>query len=272
MLRVFVFLLIFLLAEDTNGVLKSNMRHVNAIEMTFGKENAVLSWIDDDFNASSHPIIKSLCDSLHIKCDFALVPDVDGEVYYFRDSVIYFVRKYEHDGFHFEMHPPHKGWYKSKSAGDYKGIDWVRNSMKKTKLVFDQYGINHSNAIVYPGNSGLNVEVRALASTLFDYGISSSGMSNLKGQSKFFLSRIFIDLSEHNTKSYYKKIIKKAVESGGWVILGTHGNEYISDLRTLDETTKSLPNLKEIINYACSLCPMKCVNEVFEERNYIFKD
>lgn len=228
-------------------------------------KHAAVSWVDDDFDPRSHGLIKKICDEINIKCDFALIPNTTQDnQYYFEDSVLVYINQYEKEGFHFEMHPPHKGWYKSNFAGYYKGTLWVEESMKKTIEVFDKYKINHSNVIIYPGGSGSNPEVINIASSLFEYGVKATGDINCDKCSKFTFCRMFLNISPQKTKSYYKKIIKEAIDNGCWIILGTHGHGYINDFNTLDETSMSLPNLKELIEFTNKLCPIKSIRENYK--------
>lgn len=220
--------------------------------------DAAISWVDDDFSPRSYKQIKQLCDELHIKCDFALVPATDSEnKYFFADSTKKYIHQYQQEGFCFEVHPPHKGWYKSKFAGIYKGKEWVEDSMKRTLEVFKRDGICHSGVLIYPGGSGTNPEVVEVASSFFSYGVMAGGGANVHGNNRMQFHRIFLNLSSKYPKSFFKLQIKEAVEQGCWVIIGTHGHDFVSDMETVDETTMSFANLREIIQYVNGLCPIK---------------
>lgn len=233
-----------------------------------------ISWVDDDFNLTSVPNIKSICDEVGCKCDFALVPTSTGgnnldysATYSISEEAVTLAKSYELEGFHIEMHPPHYGWYPSDSmGGEYSGRSWVENSLVKTIRSFNDNGILSSNCLVYPGSSGVNDEVIKMAANWIDYGINA-GSGNLYNNgicNKYSLSRKFIDLSSSNNKQYYKDLIDDAVSNNSWLILGTHGHQFSGD--TVDDTSNSLANLKEIIQYANDKCSITSVREEFNYR------
>lgn len=99
-----------------------------------------------------------------------------------------------------------------------------------------------------------------------DIGINagSSPYYNNEVCNRFSLNRLFINFNSHK-KSWYKSIIDEAVEKGAWLILGTHGYDF-NDSGIVDETTMSLANLKEVIEYANSKIVIKPIGEVYRLR------
>ena len=165
------------------------------------------------------------------------------------------------------MHPPHYGWYKSPTAGgEYSGRKWVENSLIKTIRVFKENNLLNSSCIVYPGQSGTTEEAVNMASCHVEFGVNAEGnnISNNGIVNKFSLNRLFILFSNH-TKSWYKNQIDKAVSSGAWLILGTHGHQF-DDSGTIDESTNSLANLQELIQYANEKCTISPISQVFKTR------
>lgn len=237
------------------------------------KNKPAIAWVDDDFREDAYPSIKELCDNVGIKCSFALIPKTDSNYdnYNFPSDVLSKVRELENEGFHFELHPPHAGWYSGGTAGGYKGVPWVEQSLVKTKRVFDENNILHSNILIYPGSSGTNQEVVDMAKSWIDYGITASGTyNNGITNSHWNLSRLFINLSSSRTKTYFKNLILEGVNSGSLIIIGTHSWQFFEDTTTIDETTNSIPNLKEIIEYANNLCNIKPLIQVLRDRNLMF--
>lgn len=234
-----------------------------------------ISWVDDDFKLTSVPNIKAICDEVGCKCDFALVPQSTGgmnldydAVYSISEDALSLAKSYELEGFHIEMHPPHFGWYASESmGGDYSGRKWVENSLVKTIRIFKEKGLLNSSCIIYPGVSGKNAEAIDMASCHVEFGVNAGSSSNYNNgvHNKFSLDRLFISFTSSHTKTWYKGIIDEAVEKGAWLILGTHGHEF-SDSDILDETTKSLANLKEVIQYANEKCAISPISQIFRKR------
>ena len=62
--------------------------------------NAILTWIDDDTNIDSIPIVKSLCDELNIKCTFGCVTSKLNEI----SGLLELLKSYQLDGFHITSH------------------------------------------------------------------------------------------------------------------------------------------------------------------------
>ena len=234
-----------------------------------------ISWVDDDFNLTSVPKIKNICDEVGCKCDFALVPESTGgtnldyeAIYNIQEESLSLAKSYELEGFHIEMHPPHYGWYPSTSmGGDYSGRKWVENSLVKTIRIFKEKGLLNSSCIIYPGSSGGNSKVIDIASCHVEFGVNTGAGSyyNEGVHNKFSLNRLFISFTSSHTKTWYKKIIDEAVSKGAWLILGTHGYQF-NDSGTIDETTLSLANLKEIIEYANEKCAISPISQVFRKR------
>lgn len=233
-----------------------------------------ISWVDDDFRLTSVPNIKAICDEISCKCDFGVIPtytEGSGDypidsVYSFTEEQLELIKQYELEGFHMQIHPVHKGWYESASAGTYQGRAWVEQSLVKCIRLFNQDNILNDSCIIYPGGSGTNNEVVGMVKNWLDMGINagSSQYYNDGVCNRFSLNRLFIDFTRHQ-KSWYKSIIDESIEKGAWLIFGTHGHSF-DDSGTVDETTMSLANLKEIIQYANNKCPIKPISQVYRER------
>lgn len=188
--------------------------------------------MDDDFNLSSVPNVKTICDEVGCKCDFALIPSSTGgnnlnydAVYDISEESLILAKSYELEGFHIEIHPPHYGWYTSASiGGEYAGRKWVENSLVKSIRIFKEKGLLNSSCIIYPGGSGGNTEAIDMASCHVEFGVNAGGSSNYNNgvHNKFSLNRLFISFTSTHTKTWYKGIIDEAVAKGAWLILGTH--------------------------------------------------
>ena len=235
---------------------------------------AAISWVDDDFFLSDVPKVKGICDEVGCKCDFGVVPSSQGGTgdyptdanYYFSEEQLSLMKQYELDGYHMQMHPIHKGWYVSENiSSTYQGRAWTEQSLVKTIRLFRENNILNDSCIVYPGDSNKYIDTLNMVKCWLEYGITSSGTYNDGVCDKYNLQRYFIAFSKSKTKSQIKATIDEAVEKGAWIILATHSYQY-DDSGTIDETTMSLANLKEVIEYANSKVNIQPISEVFKKR------
>ena len=234
---------------------------------------AAISWVDDDFNLTSVPKIKAICDEVGCKIDFGLVPTYTkgtgdyptDSVYSFTEEQLELIKQYELEGFHMQIHPVHRGWYESASAGTYQGRAWTEQSLVKTIRLFKENNILNDSCIIYPGSSPTFQDTVDMVKTWLEFGVMAGGKYNMGICNKYKLARYFVNISSSQTKTQIKTVIDEAVKNGAWLILGTHGHQF-NDSGTIDETTPSLANLQEIIDYANSKIPIKPIGEVFRKR------
>lgn len=234
---------------------------------------AAISWVDDDFNLTSVPKIKAICDEVGCKIDFGLVPTYTkgtgdyptDSVYSFTEEQLELIKQYELEGFHMQIHPVHRGWYESASAGTYQGRSWTEQSLVKTIRLFKENNILNDSCIIYPGSSPTFQDTVDMVKTWLEFGVMAGGKYNMGICNKYKLARYFVNISSSQTKTQIKTVIDEAVKNGAWLILGTHGHQF-NDSGTIDETTPSLANLQEIIDYANSKIPIKPIGEVFRKR------
>ena len=232
-----------------------------------------ISWVDDDFNLTSVPKIKNICDEVGCKCDFGLIPEYTqgtgdypiDSIYSFSEEQLELIKQYELEGFHMQIHPVHKGWYASANAGTYQGRAWTEQSLIKTIRVFKDNSLLNDSCIIYPGGSSNFSDTVEMVKTWLEFGITVGGKYNVGIHDPYKLERYFIRISVSNTKTQIKAIIDEAVEKGAWLILGTHGYDF-NDSGTIDEITPSLANLKEIIEYANSKINIKPIGEIYRLR------
>lgn len=233
---------------------------------------AAFGLVDDDFIETGYTRVKALCDSLGVKCDFALIPTVDGNGNYsIPGNVLSVVQTYENEGFHFQLHPPHSGWYNS-GTNTYDGRAVVEDSLVKTKRAFDQNNIQHDNCLVYPGSSGSNNDVVEMAEEHCDFGLTMGRDYNIGiDKSRFALARLFIDtISTTYTKTYWKGKILAAYNAGALLVIGCHSYNFDSS-GTVDESTNSWANFADIVTYANSLCKIRPIGYIFGKREPLLK-
>lgn len=231
------------------------------------------SWVDDDFPLSSVPRIKNLGLQEGFRSDFAVIPDVSGGtgeyptdyVFSFSQSKLELMKEMENAGFHCEHHPVHRGWYTSASAGTYQGRQYIEYLISEGERTFRENFIQTSSCLIYPGDSGNNDEAVETVRSHYEYAIKDRGTYNIGSQNPLTLQRLFINLSNSTTKTYYKQKILEAYNSGAWLIIGTHSAQF-DDSGAIDETTMSFANLSEIIQYANNLSTIKPISEIYRKR------
>jgi len=234
-----------------------------------------ISWVDDDFQLDSVLRIKNLGLQLGFRSDFGLIPRATGGTgeyptdftFSFTSEQLAVIKEVENAGFHCEHHPVHRGWYSSESAGTYQGRQYIEYLLCSGMRLFKEDSILDSNCVIYPGGSGSNDEAVEMCRSHVKYGIAASGPdANVGSVDPMKLGRLFIStISQSLTKTYWKNKILNAFNTGGWIILGTHGHMF-DNSGTVDETTPSFANLAEIIEYANTLSTIKPVSEVYRKR------
>lgn len=240
---------------------------------------AAISWVDDDFNLDYVQNVVDICNEVACKCDFGLIPTATGgtgeypldSIYSIPEAVRQFAISLEQNGFHIEMHPYHRGWYNSQSAGTYQGREWCEQSLIKTIRCFKENGLLNSKCVIYPGvrTQEQQAEVNEMTQNWLNFGVLATGNYNDGIVNRYGLNRLFISFDTH-TKTWYKNKIDEAVAKGAWLILGTHSWNF-KDTTTVDETTNSIPNLKEIIAYANSKVKIQPISFVYEARKVLLE-
>lgn len=181
---------------------------------------AAISWVDDDFNLTSVPKIKAICDEVGCKIDFGLVPTYTkgtgdyptDSVYSFTEEQLELIKQYELEGFHMQIHPVHRGWYESASAGTYQGRAWTEQSLVKTIRLFKENNILNDSCIIYPGSSPTFQDTVDMVKTWLEFGVMAGGKYNMGICNKYKLARYFVNISSSQTKTQIKTVIDEAVK------------------------------------------------------------
>lgn len=233
---------------------------------------ADLCWIDDDFRVLDNsnnlkPIYQAAHDWMiekNIRCDFAVITTSSA-------ATISTLKAWEEEGFNFLMHPTHDGWYNYKES--YKHDITLVRKYFITNMRFFQQNIASAKRriLVYPGSSHAFQENIDFISQYVECAISATTKGSNPGtyNDRYKLKRITIQLSASHTKSQVKNLIKQYIDNGDWVILASHMYNFeVSDV--LDETTNSFANLKEIVEYANSLCPLRSTESIWDKRRKLY--
>ena len=126
---------------------------------------------------------------------------------------------------------------------------------------------------MWPGSSHKFEENLKIVKNYIDCALTAIGTGTNQGlaDDRYHIQRYALSLSATKTKSYVKAYLKERLERGDWVVLYTHlynDSFVVSDV--LDETTNSSANIKEIVEYLNSICPMRSTEEIWNERKFIY--
>ena len=267
----------------TDGVSKIHIEQIDSITFLpsmaavvpdnntqINNNKAAICWIDDDFaiignNYKNLPIYREVHRWLmekDIRLDFA-TPTFSSQ------TTIDSIKAWEEDGFYFLMHPTHDGWYDYNTTKH--DIARVRSHFIKNMRFFQEHIASARRRIlVYPGNSNTYPANVEFIKQHVECAITTKRGTNPGAQNdRYQLKRITMQLSATHTKSQVKEYIRQGVENGDWIILYTHIYSFeISDV--LDETTNSLANLYEIVEYANSLSPLRSTESIWSERRKLY--
>lgn len=231
---------------------------------------AAVSWIDDDFNVYDdsgelrlpYARLREWSNTNGIYIDFATPP--------LNETKTLFAQELENEGFRFLLHPIHDGWY---SEGGYThDIVKVKKSLAECVRFHKHNFVGDGRILVWPGSSNKFTDNVEFVSQICDCAITATydGTNHCADNSKYQLQRIAINgLSTTRTKTSVKEQIKRYIDTGDWVILYTHLYQ-ATDMDTVDETTDSWANIKEIAEYANSLCRIRPTEVVWNERKLIY--
>lgn len=229
-------------------------------------QRGAICWIDDDFlvkdnSGNMRPIYEKVhdwCIEKDIRFDFAYIP---GGI------SMSIAQTWEEEGFNFLMHPFHDGWYDYGTSTKHD-IVAVRKSFVKCMRVFQQYFASARRRIlVWPGSSNSYPENVEFISQYVECAITATTIGSNPGtvNDRYQLKRLSLMLNNNMTKTQLKNLIKQYVDNGDWVILYTHIYNH-QDTDIVDETTNSVANLMEIVEYANSLCPLRSTESIWDER------
>ena len=245
-----------------------------------------VSWIDDDFHVVESDgvvtilpeMVKDICDSLGSKCDFAVIPSSDkswsGDDDYPTDDEQFIpqekadiIKAWQREGFHFQLHPIHKGWYNSPPNSStnyiYQGVAFCEQSLVKCMEAFRDAGIFNDPCIVYPGGSGSTTEVVNMVKRWVEFGVTGTTDSdpyNAGVKNPFNIRRMFLNFesptaaTKTHTVDYYKAQVDAAFAAGAWIIFGTHSAQITDDTSdpTTDNWRLTVTNVKKVVQYALS--------------------
>ena len=220
----------------------------------------VFTIIDDDFILPYASKLKALCDSLDIKCDFALMPKFENGKVVLTNQQEILVQEYISQGYEFLLHPNHTCWYNDEANG-YKFIDvqTCEKSLMETIDLFKLLNIEQKYpCVVYPGNSDFS-GVRQMCARYTLLGFGTTGRFNLNLADPYNLERMMMRFNTWG-KALTKQYMKEGADQCAWIIIGMHSWQYGSNYE-FDDNSFSWTNLRDILEYAKTLGEFKTCSE-----------
>lgn len=191
----------------------------------------ILTWVDDDTLSNGIESVKTICDSLGIKCTFATITQNWNE------SLIEKLHQFQKEGFHITCHTENHGrWYKDMDDGIMFNAQEMETDLLISLEKMRNEGFVDSDMLVYPGGSPGRTDVNTIGivKKWCRCGVLAGGTTWGKyGQGKYKINRTFVNKSSYDS-SYYKNLLD-SVSDESWVVLGSHSgstNEFDSNMMT----------------------------------------
>ena len=262
-------------------------RKSDGYDSLIARSTPAISWIDDDFDTYSVErlnklnILKSWAIENNIKPDIALIPDVtftdaqktDRESVYFNNERLSLAMEFEYSGIHMLTHPIHYGIYGDVIKDDH----YIKKNLFLSRKALLDAGFPGCDIFVYGGSSVGVAGVVEAAKAYYDVAIMPGGNAtnvNLPTkQNRFRLVRFSLDdISATNTVSQIKQQIDECIATGGWIIFITHVRMHTGDgTESVDETSNSLSNVFNIIQYANQKVQIRPTQEVWKEKKILWE-
>lgn len=209
--------------------------------------------VDDD-GSENIPTIKSICDTLGIKCTFGVITTPN-----FADSArLNLLKAYQSEGFHITSHSAtHSTFWDD--GNDYN-LASIETDIINSLVALNANGFIDSDYLVTPWGQH-NADVQMLAKKWCKCLVGASATYN-KGYDggRFYIQRLFI--RNTNTLDYYKGVIDECYANGGWLIFGTHSG-------MSDEFDATL--VQSVLSYAKTKGDFYTLNAGFKERKPVYE-
>ena len=230
----------------------------------------IITWIDDDTGSDAYvATVKSICDTLGIKCTFATITDRWNTQW---SASVATLQQLQKEGFHITTHSGnHKRWYTNDGDLPIFTAQELETDLVESLEALNSNGFLDYDCLVYPGSSAIrqDVDVVSIVKKWCSCGVLPNGSNynvNFKtyGQGKYKINRIFFDKSSKTTQ-YYKDLLD-SFTGEAWVLFGSHSNNSTQ----FDETM-----ITDVLQYALNNgWEIMTLNEAIKYRNkyYITQD
>lgn len=228
-----------------------------------GNDPLMFTLIDDDFtNITMCEKLVTLCDSLGIKCTFALLPEYASNDPYtpsLPTATLEKIQDFQENGFSFAMHPNHHLFYMDEGSGV---VTECEKCLVRLKQFFDENHIlGGSRILVWPGDSDTQNNERLLP--IAKRNVDIAVHAGLYGgqfyntvvrftSSRYQLRRMPLDFGFYTKTQMKAKIDEFVASGGGLMIFTSHVWQFVNDESTVDETTPSWANFTEVLTYAAN--------------------
>lgn len=177
----------------------------------------ILTWVDDDTPENGIATVKTICDTLGVKCTFATI--TQG----WTDALREMLHRYQKEGFHITSHTESHGrWYKDMPEGKMFTANEMETDLLTSLEKMRSEGFIDCDMLVYPGSAigRTDVNTMGIVKKWCRCGVLAGGTTWSKyGQGKYKINRTFI--SKSNGAAYYTNLLDSMTDEG-WVVFGTH--------------------------------------------------
>ena len=240
-----------------------------------------VSWIDDDFSIFNRgtTVIRDQYQTVHdwcvqndIKLDFAYIPTSYMDTPDDREK-IQIAKAWQLEGFRFLIHPIHEGWYTASDGSFVHDIEKVQTGIVKCIQYFQINNfVSNPRILVYPGATASFPDNIELLTKYVDCAIAATQASTNHGVEfdRYDIQRYALQFDlPGKPKSVVKSEILSYLNRGDWVILYTHLYNYSTE-DILDETTNSIANVLDVVDYVNSYYKIRPTEEIWSKRKFLY--
>ncbi|MBR4016481.1 MAG: polysaccharide deacetylase family protein [Oscillospiraceae bacterium] len=251
------------LIDKIKEIDKVDLRKVFVDACNNTEPTKILTWVDDDTDATGIETAKTICDNLGVKCTFATITSQWNE------TLINRLKEFQRKGFHIVSHSNnHSRWYSEENKFTPEELEEdLIISLERLR----EEGFLDSDMLVYPGSSAGrdDVNVPTIVKKWCRYGVysvpSMTGVDSGRGREQ--INRMFFDFNNTPDVSYYTTKLD-SVTNGSWVVIGSHS-------KNTDTGEFDVEKVTEVLQYAISNgFKIMTLNEAlkYREKYYTIQD
>ena len=204
--------------QDSDFKILNNFSLSSANFLNKSGKTPLITWVDDDTIGASIPNVKTICDTLGIKCTFGCITK-----FLTSETTLNLLKEYQAEGFHITTHSNnHDRWYKDSTDGTKFTIEECEKDLILSLKILQENGFIDYNYFIAPGDCLTREGIDSILKKWCVCTVNPNGndTNHLYANGRFNINRQFI--LKGNTASTYTTLIDKAILNGDWLIFGTH--------------------------------------------------
>jgi len=215
----------------------------------------IVTLIDDDTSYTSIPNIKTICDTLGIKCTFACITDLLSS-----NGLLAMLQGYQHEGYHITTHSETHGDIWNSASGSYSVAECEKEIIDSI-VTLKENGFLDCDYLITPFGTA-TTELQAKAKKWAKCLVSSADTTanHLCQDGRYNIRRVNITYA--NTLDYYTALIDSAYANGDWLIFYTH---------SADGTQFDATLTQNVLQYAITKgIDIMTLNEAMKQRKPVY--